>query len=138
MLFIPWGAPADLPAHTNSYINRNPVYHQVVFAGLLAITAVRTIHLLRDPEIAKRVPEHVKSIVGRLFGTGAATFALGFFIWNLDNVFCDTITRWKHAVGWPAAFIFEGAYDMPAQRRHFSFSYPGHSWWHILTVSLFR
>ena len=76
---------------------------------LLAITAVRTVHLLRDPEIAKRVPEHVKSTVARLFGTGAATFAFGFFIWNLDNVFCETITRWKHAVGWPAAFVLEGA-----------------------------
>lgn len=97
-------------APRNSYISRNPVYHQIVFAILLAITGVRTVYLLRDPEIAKRVPAHVKSTVARFFGAGAATFAFGFFIWNLDNVFCDTITRWKHALGWPAAFILEGAY----------------------------
>ncbi|KAH9829475.1 alkaline phytoceramidase [Rhodofomes roseus] len=100
------------------YINRNPVYHQVVFAGLLAITGLRTVYLLRNPEIAKRVPPPVKAAITRLFGGGAATFAFGFFIWNLDNIFCDTITRWKHALGWPAAFVLEG-----------------HSWWHILTAT---
>ncbi|KZT08705.1 alkaline phytoceramidase [Laetiporus sulphureus 93-53] len=100
------------------YISRNPIYHQVVFAALLGITGVRTIYLLRDQEIAKRVPEEVKSTVARLFSFGAATFAFGFFVWNLDNIFCGTITRWKHALGWPAAFILEG-----------------HSWWHILTAT---
>ncbi|KAH9923668.1 alkaline phytoceramidase [Fomitopsis serialis] len=100
------------------FINRNPVYHQVVFAGLLAITSVRTVYLLRNPNIAKRVPPPAKATVARLFWSGAATFALGFFIWNLDNIFCDTITRWKHVLGWPAAFVLEG-----------------HSWWHILTAT---
>ncbi|KAI0931564.1 hypothetical protein AcW1_001064 [Taiwanofungus camphoratus] len=100
------------------YINRNPIYHQVVFATLLFITAARTIFLLRDPEIAKLVPDASKVLVARLFTYGAATFAFGFFVWNLDNIFCETVTGWKHGVGWPVAFILEG-----------------HSWWHILTAS---
>lgn len=81
----------------------------------MGITTIRTVYLLRDYEIAKRVPEEVKSTVARLFTVGAATFALGFFVWNLDNVFCGTITRWKHVLGWPAAFILEGnapAFDL--------------------------
>ncbi|CCM04465.1 uncharacterized protein FIBRA_06645 [Fibroporia radiculosa] len=100
------------------YINRNPIYHQAVFASLLAVTGIRTIHLLRSPEIAKRVPEDVKSVVARLFSSGAATFAFGFLVWNLDNVFCDTLTRWRYSIGWPVAFLLEG-----------------HSWWHVLTAT---
>ncbi|KAF9820037.1 hypothetical protein IEO21_01699 [Rhodonia placenta] len=100
------------------YLNRNPVYHQVVFAGLLGIIALRTLYLLRNAEIAEKVPKDVKSTVTRLFLSGAGTFAFGFFIWNLDNNFCDVVTRWKHILGWPAAFILEG-----------------HSWWHILTAT---
>ncbi|KAJ3480423.1 hypothetical protein NLI96_g8364 [Meripilus lineatus] len=51
--------------------------------------------------------------------SGAGIFALGFFVWNLDNIFCKTITRWKIAIGWPAAFLLEL-----------------HSWWHVLTVGI--
>jgi len=43
-------------------------------------------------------------------------FLFGFFIWNLDNIFCGSWTRVKQAVGWPGAFFMEG-----------------HAWWHVLT-----
>lgn len=36
-------------------------------------------------------------------------FAFGFFVWNLDNIFCTTLTSWKQAIGWPVAFLLEGA-----------------------------
>ncbi|PCH34232.1 alkaline phytoceramidase [Wolfiporia cocos MD-104 SS10] len=99
------------------YINRNPIYHQVVFASLLGVIGVRTVHLLREPGIAKKVPDSVKSTISRLFSAGAATFAFGFFVWNLDNIFCDKVTGWKHSIGWPVAFLLEG-----------------HAWWHIFTA----
>lgn len=35
-------------------------------------------------------------------------FSLAFIIWNLDNVFCGTLTQWKRKVGWPFAFLLEG------------------------------
>lgn len=98
-------------------VYRNPVYHQTVFAIIMISTALRTTYLLRHSELSTRVPEADKISVARICGAGAGVFALGFVVWNLDNVFCSTITRWKHTVGWPAAFLLEG-----------------HSWWHILTA----
>lgn len=35
-------------------------------------------------------------------------FSLAFIIWNLDNVFCGTLTQWKRKAGWPLAFLLEG------------------------------
>ncbi|KAI0720071.1 alkaline phytoceramidase [Cerioporus squamosus] len=99
------------------YISRNPLYHQFVFAGLMFTTTFRTVYLLRNGEISKRLPPAERASIARLFSSGAATFALGFLVWNLDNIFCSSITRWKTAIGWPAAFLLEG-----------------HSWWHILTA----
>ncbi|KAF8899059.1 ceramidase [Infundibulicybe gibba] len=65
---------------------------------------------------ASRIPADKRATISQLFGTGAVLFASGFLIWNLDNIFCDTLTQWKVSIGWPAAFLLEG-----------------HSWWHVLT-----
>jgi dihydroceramidase len=77
------------------------------------INAFRTYHILSnsDPISASakyRIPLQSKQTIGSLFLTGALTFAFGFFVWNLDNIFCNTVTSWKHAVGWPLAFVLEG------------------------------
>ena len=93
----------------NSIIYRNPVYHQVVFASLMIITAIRIHYLLTRSEASKRIPSEVRSLMGALYATGLGLFALGFFIWNLDNIFCPDLTRQKVAIGWPTAFLLEGA-----------------------------
>ncbi|KAA1468124.1 alkaline phytoceramidase [Dentipellis sp. KUC8613] len=97
---------------------RNPVYHQVVFAILMFCVTARTTYLVGYSDFSRRIPEKKKSITRRLFGTGAAVFAFGFFVWNLDNIFCSTLTNWKRTIGWPTAFLLEG-----------------HSWWHIMTAA---
>jgi dihydroceramidase len=91
-----------------SSIYRNPVYHQVVFATLVFSIAFRITYLLKRSELRSRVPDKHKSTIGRFFAAGAGLFAFGFMIWNLDNIFCDTITRWKIQAGWPLAFLLEG------------------------------
>ena len=93
-------------------MSRDPVYHQVVFAGIMFTTLFRTLHLLHDDDIAKRLPPGPRAAVTRLFLSGAATFAFGFLVWNLDNIFCSTVTRWKASVGWPTAFVLEGKHIM--------------------------
>ncbi|KAF9015702.1 ceramidase [Cyathus striatus] len=98
------------------HVYRNPVYHQVVFASIVFTTTFRVIYLLKWSDAAPRIPDEKKSGIAKIFGTGAALFAFGFFVWNLDNIFCDTLIRWKIAIGWPSAFLLEG-----------------HSWWHIFT-----
>jgi dihydroceramidase len=96
-------------------IYRNPVYHQVLFSMLMLITIIRIRHLLRS-DASRRLPEEVKSSIATTFAAGTGLFALGFLIWNLDNIFCTALTRQKVVVGWPVAFLLEG-----------------HAWWHILT-----
>lgn len=124
-----------------SAVYRNPVFHQVIFASIMFITAFRTWYILSnsDPSASSakyRIPVRDRRTVTSLFSTGALTFAFGFFVWNLDNIFCNTVTRWKHVIGWPGAFLLEG------MCRQYSILYilcfdwnEGHSWWHILTVS---
>jgi dihydroceramidase len=73
------------------------------------ITAVRIRHLLRR---SNRIPKEVKSSIATTFATGTGLFALGFFIWNLDNIFCTALTRQKVAIGWPIAFLLEGAFHV--------------------------
>jgi len=97
-------------------VYRNPVYHQIVFASLIIITALRVTYILQLSDASQRIPAKAKKTITRFFSTGSALFALGFLIWNVDNIFCHTLTTWKVSIGWPAAFLLEG-----------------HSWWHVLT-----
>ncbi|KIY49071.1 alkaline phytoceramidase [Fistulina hepatica ATCC 64428] len=97
------------------YAYRNPVYHQCVFASLLLSLIYRVASAIRTSNVHP-IPADLRRTITRLFASGAALFAFGFLIWNLDNVFCPTLTRYKQAVGWPGAFLLEG-----------------HSWWHIFT-----
>ncbi|KAH9486287.1 Alkaline ceramidase 3 [Psilocybe cubensis] len=102
---------------TLSYmLYRNPVYHQLVFATLVISTTLRITYILQYTSAATRIPPKKKSAIGHIFSTGAGLFAFGFFLWNLDNIFCGRLTVWKVGVGWPGAFLLEG-----------------HSWWHVLT-----
>lgn len=86
---------------------RNPVYHQVVFAILMLSTAARTSYLLRRRH-PRPLPATTAHTVTRMYIDGTLLFLLGFLIWNLDNVFCDTVTKWKYGVKWPTAFLLEG------------------------------
>ncbi|KJA28532.1 hypothetical protein HYPSUDRAFT_33957 [Hypholoma sublateritium FD-334 SS-4] len=100
-----------------SYIvNRNPVYHQVVFALIVIATTARITYILKFTDAAERIPPNKKASIASFFATGASVFVLGFGVWNLDNIFCGQLTEWKLSLGWPLAFLLEG-----------------HSWWHVLT-----
>ncbi|KAF8625202.1 hypothetical protein AX15_005507 [Amanita polypyramis BW_CC] len=98
------------------YLYRNPVYHQIVFASIVFIVTIRITYVLKYSRMSSSIPTETRAISGKLFSIGAALFAFGFLIWNMDNIFCMSLTDVKRALGWPAAFLLEG-----------------HSWWHILT-----
>ena len=72
------------------------------------INLFRTVYLLKDTQLAERFPDTARKSVSRIFLSGAGTFAFGFLVWNLDNVYCSNLTQWKRSVGWPAAFVLEG------------------------------
>ena len=123
-------------------VYRNPVYHQIVFASLIITTALRITYILQLSDASQRIPAKAKKTITHFFSTGAALFALGFLIWNVDNIFCHTLTTWKVSIGWPIAFLLEGQFLFPLivpayTLTFFGVSVIGHSWWHVLTVRLF-
>ncbi|KAH9987709.1 ceramidase [Russula vinacea] len=93
-----------------------PVYHQSVFATLMLAAIWRETYLLKWSEASRTIPDKKKATIVEALKTGVLFFLFGFFIWNLDNIFCDPWTRIKQAVGWPTAFFMEG-----------------HAWWHVFT-----
>ncbi|KAF9016283.1 alkaline phytoceramidase [Hymenopellis radicata] len=102
---------------TWSYIlYRNPIYHQIVFGTIVVGCVTRVAYLVKWSEARLKIPEEKRAQIGNIYTLGAELFVFGFFIWNLDNIFCDKLTVWKTSIGWPAAFLLEG-----------------HSWWHLFT-----
>jgi dihydroceramidase len=91
-----------------STVYRNPVYHQIAFASIMLVSIYRTNYLIGLLQPSKGIDQCVKSTIVKLYWAGTATFLLGFLIWNLDNVFCQNLTTWKVAIGWPFAFLLEG------------------------------
>jgi dihydroceramidase len=47
---------------------------------------------------------------------GLSIFLGGFLLWNLDNMYCQTIRGWRNRIQLPWAVILEG-----------------HAWWHVMT-----
>lgn len=93
----------------------NPIYHEVAFAGIMLFAISRICYLItRLPPIDKHP---AKARVRKTIFTGMATFALGFAVWNVDNLFCPTLRSWRAKIG-PFGFLLEF-----------------HAWWHILTMA---
>ena len=72
----------------------------------MASSVLRTLYLIHSD--ISNVPPVVKKM-GKLYQIGLYTFLTGFAAWNVDNICCSTLTEWKKAVGWPVAFVLEGA-----------------------------
>lgn len=75
-------------------------------------TVLRTLYIIRS-DISKDVPLVVKGEMSKLYQAGLLTFLAGFAIWNVDNIYCSTLTEWKKSIGWPVAFLLEGAILKP-------------------------
>ncbi|KAF8481693.1 ceramidase [Russula ochroleuca] len=106
----------DIVFTASYFVYRDPVYHQSVFAALMLATLSREAYLLKWSEASRTIPDKKKATIVEVLRTGFLFFLFGFFIWNLDNIFCNSWTRIKQAVGWPTAFFMEG-----------------HAWWHVFT-----
>ncbi|EPQ26764.1 uncharacterized protein PFL1_05743 [Pseudozyma flocculosa PF-1] len=106
--------------------NQDPVFHQVAFATLLLSSTFREWYLLHHPSSplssssssssSSPLINQRKREITSLNAKGAIIFALGFVIWNIDNLFCAQLTAWRHAIGYPAAWALQG-----------------HAWWHLFT-----
>ncbi|KAJ5823278.1 Ceramidase [Penicillium robsamsonii] len=124
---------------------QDPVFHQNAFALLTIIVVVRSMytmevtlrpkwrHSTEEDRLARQkkglpVPtkerQHYENVRNEktlktmwfMVIYGLSMFLGGFFIWNLDNVFCSEIRRMRRSVGLPWGILLEG-----------------HGWWHIMT-----
>jgi dihydroceramidase len=108
--------------------------HQASWLVLLVLVAWKTRALIQE---RAKTPEQ-KQTFSRLiaFGTGKfgpyllllafminyadstkANMALGYFLWQLDGIFCSELTAMKRSIGMPWGFLLEM-----------------HAWWHLFTA----
>ncbi|KAI5453568.1 alkaline ceramidase ydc1 [Naganishia albida] len=100
---------------TASYIAMpNPIYHQLAFALIQFAGGGRCIYLYRT-RLPPSDKHPARRDIYRLTTVGAAIFATGFAIRNVDNILCNTLRQWREAIS-PFGFLLEC-----------------HGWWHLLT-----
>ncbi|KAJ3088387.1 Alkaline ceramidase 3, partial [Quaeritorhiza haematococci] len=92
---------------------RHPVFHQVSYAFLVAITAITPILHMR--RLRKDYPTQY-GLMMFIFVLHTFSYLFGFFVWNVENLNCDRIRAWRDEVGYPFRIVAEL-----------------HAWWHILT-----
>nr|CAB3219682.1 alkaline ceramidase 3-like [Phallusia mammillata] len=84
---------------------KNPVFHQVCYALLVAALVYEAIVAFRNyPAIQPLV----------LMSVGF--YAFGFFLWNVDNIFCSHLRKFRNKSHFDTGMVFQL-----------------HAWWHIFT-----
>lgn len=104
---------------------KDPAFHQNAFAILTATVVFKGAYemeiLLRasrrpkNPSLSekeqKRLDERDLSILHTMWAMvtcGVTSVGLGFFIWNLDNIYCSNLRRWRRDIGLPWGILLEG------------------------------
>ncbi|ORY06497.1 alkaline ceramidase-like protein [Clohesyomyces aquaticus] len=120
---------------------QDPTFHQNAYALLTAIVLFRSMWIMEvnirpkfrseerqaanprsdseTKEVRDREDVRDKEILRQMWtmiACGLSIFLGGFAIWQLDNVFCPTLRRWRRQVGLPWGILLEG-----------------HGWWHLMT-----
>ncbi|KAL2118942.1 hypothetical protein VTJ04DRAFT_5901 [Mycothermus thermophilus] len=101
---------------------QNPVFHQVAYGLLTFSTICRGFYVMKylRPQLKQRAtPAEVDTLMRTMYKlaiSGIGMFLAGFFIWNIDNIFCRHLTASKNKILLPWSVVLEG-----------------HGWWHILT-----
>ncbi|KAK4454667.1 ceramidase-domain-containing protein [Podospora aff. communis PSN243] len=101
---------------------KDPVFHQVAYGLLTLSSTIRGFYVTEvdvKSALRKRVPEEVDQRMHQirtLAVSGIVMFLAGFFIWNMDNIFCHHLVHARNQIQLPWSVVLEG-----------------HGWWHILT-----
>ncbi|XP_031817205.1 alkaline ceramidase 3 isoform X1 [Sarcophilus harrisii] len=85
---------------------KEPIFHQVMYGLLVFALVLRSIYIVT----------WVYPWLRGLGYTSLGIFLMGFFLWNVDNIFCDSLRRFRTKVP-PFVGVFTQL----------------HAWWHILT-----
>lgn len=124
---------------------QDPTFHQNAYAILTALVLLRSMYVMelnirpyfrhRHEANAEKQKSDTVSEAEKLEKTrqdrrdqvvikqmwvmisfGLTVFLGGFAIWNLDNMYCSKLRRWRHELGLPWGIVLEG-----------------HGWWHLMT-----
>ncbi|KAK8196484.1 alkaline ceramidase ydc1 [Zalaria obscura] len=124
---------------------QDPAFHQNAYAILTAIVLFRSMYVMEvslRPTLTARQTAHsviqeqdavnegekreqkrqddrdriILKTMWTMIAVGLGVFLGGFGIWNLDNIYCGTLRRWRHDIGLPWGILLEG-----------------HGWWHLMT-----
>ena len=90
----------------------NPIYHQLAFAFILLSSTARLLLLIQ--RLPPNHPSRRKVIKTML--SGIFTFAGGFAIWNIDNIFCEQLRAIREVIGDDLGMLIQG-----------------HGFWHLMT-----
>lgn len=92
----------------------DPVFHQVMFAILTATVVLRSMYVMVETLRPKSQSEleHCNAEILRtmwaMIATGLSSIAIGFLVWNLDNIFCSQLRLWRRELGLPWGVLLEG------------------------------
>lgn len=110
---------------------QDPTFHQNAYALLTATVLIRSMFIMefalrpslrgsvskssmtgeKKKPYLKREDVRDREILIRMWqlvGFGLTVFLGGFGIWNLDNIYCGQIRRWRRDVGLPWGIFLEG------------------------------
>ncbi|CAD6889225.1 unnamed protein product [Tilletia controversa] len=107
---------------TAYFLNKeNTLLHQVTYAMLQLGSSLRLVNLMSSKPssaLTKKGGKHalVRKGVANFFWQSTACFAVGFFLWNVDNIWCEDLRKTRRRIGPIPGILLEG-----------------HAWWHIFT-----
>uniref|UniRef100_A0A3B3ZYB7 Alkaline ceramidase n=1 Tax=Periophthalmus magnuspinnatus TaxID=409849 RepID=A0A3B3ZYB7_9GOBI len=84
---------------------KEPVFHQVMYGALVACLVIRSVFIVT-----------VYPWLRPLCYTSLGIFMLGFLLWNIDNIFCDSLASRQTLPSGVGVVLTQF-----------------HAWWHILT-----
>ena len=107
---------------------QDPLFHQNAYAILTAFVLLRSMYIMEanirpsfqrqktaranlPAQERKRQEERDAKILKHMWimsAMGLGIFLGGFGIWNLDNIYCSKLRRWRHELGLPWGILLEG------------------------------
>lgn len=105
----------------------DPAFHQNMFALLTSIVVFYNMYLMQktlkqpnqEPIMGRAKTEEDArrlKMMWQMIPVGIGSVALGFLIWNIDNIYCSRFRTWRREIGLPWGILLEG-----------------HGWWHFFT-----
>jgi dihydroceramidase len=97
---------------------QDPDFHQNAFLIMAIVVVSRTIYNMEShlrpkgnsTELTMKEKKNLDTLnlMWKMVGCGLGTVGVGFFLWNLDNMFCSTLRQWRHQIGLPWGILLEG------------------------------